>query len=660
MAPSVLAGSLATQRWEWLLVFPFAGKPRAYQNGSLQPVIEIKPNILCDPLMDYVTLSIDPGTLPDLSRMVFQVFITTQGGRLLLDQSPPVSSERSPGMPSAPLLLAFSDTFQAATPAQAHRRWDGAHTGPFGSRHGLAHVLSNMDIYDIPVVFLDLKDPTSLAALDYVNGIPLVKDLINRDLLIVPDTAFAKPDPISLISSKNTALTFNLPGSLFVFAADSTIQPGYIFQFFSLPDQTHLLNQSGRILIPLSDLSKSNSPIQATVEGLDLEIRRQLIYTALSPDPTDLVVLGGSLPNSTWGNADASEVSMAYIASHPWIVPLNGDQLQTMGSQSANQTMDPQPTTIQPYPIYVSSSELIGFGSELLKERIIQDLAIASHNSITEAAWQMFFSLTSANADSLSSQLNFQYLNQVESLLAASRWLKDPTDRSDCNEDIDLDLFYECVLSNEHFFAIFETDGGRLSFLFNRIEDQVHQLVGPQSQLTVGLSDPSLWDIHKGPGADPSEIPGAGSDLEEPFRSYSVSSMGENTITMTRFDGLVQKTYTLIENGLILDCRSDQPITLRIPLVLDPQARFQTGWRNRYNSLSTKDSFIWGLNDGLTIEIRSTAPMTSHDFTESRSSITIPENPNLDYPAGHYLPFPMALVDVRGSGRFTIQILINP
>ena len=39
------------------------------------------------------------------------------------------------------LLMAFSDVFDATTPAQTLRRWDGAHTGPYGERHGLHPLL---------------------------------------------------------------------------------------------------------------------------------------------------------------------------------------------------------------------------------------------------------------------------------------------------------------------------------------------------------------------------------------------------------------------------------------------------------------------------------------------------------------------------------------
>ncbi|HBG74072.1 MAG: hypothetical protein A2X25_08255 [Chloroflexi bacterium GWB2_49_20] len=83
-----------------------------------------------------------------------------------------------------------------------------------------------------------------------------------------------------------------------------------------------------QIPLNLPDLAQSNAPIQATDEGLSLEVRLQLLTTALSSDPTDLVVLGGSLPHSTWGDSVMGKAGMAYIAAHPWIQFLNGEKIQ--------------------------------------------------------------------------------------------------------------------------------------------------------------------------------------------------------------------------------------------------------------------------------------------------------------------------------------------
>ena len=78
----------------------------------------------------------------------------------------------------APLLLAFWDALPANTPAQLLQRWDGAHTGPYGSRHGLKHLLAAVEEYEVPVALLDLKDPTStLSGLDLIGQIAYIQQL---------------------------------------------------------------------------------------------------------------------------------------------------------------------------------------------------------------------------------------------------------------------------------------------------------------------------------------------------------------------------------------------------------------------------------------------------------------------------------------------------
>jgi hypothetical protein len=91
------------------------------------------------------------------------------------------------------LLLAFWDIFPAFSPAQSIRKWDGAHTGPYGERHGLALLLKNIKRYSTPAVLLDLRSPPALSALDHMQALSLVRELVNRKLLILPDVLPGSP-----------------------------------------------------------------------------------------------------------------------------------------------------------------------------------------------------------------------------------------------------------------------------------------------------------------------------------------------------------------------------------------------------------------------------------------------------------------------------------
>jgi hypothetical protein len=660
-APSSLTPFLPGSHFDLLIKLPLAGITQVFIAGSMQPDPKLSPRLQRDPLNDTVTISLNRNLLPSLTRhFSLQIFITDPGGKVLLDHSPLVSNDAQPPLSAAPLILAFSDSFPALSPAQALRRWDGSHTGPTGERHGLTHILSNASVQNLPVILLDLKTPSSLSALDFIGALPHARDLVKSGLLLLPDVAFASPNDLSLTASRVAAQAFNLPGSLFVFSPDSHLQTGYRYQFVSLPESSHLIRQAGQILIPLPDLSSRDAPAQATNQGLSLEVRKQLLAVALSPDPTDLVALGGSLPHSTWGDSDMANASLGYIAAHPWMQPLNGDQLQLFGSQASSQKFESQTDYLPSVLLYTSQGHPTHFDSNQLQSRLLQDLQTAPRNSITASAWQMFFNLVAPSADLQYYLLKQQYLNQVESMLSASRWAENPTILSDCSLDIDMDTINECVLSNDHMFAIFETDGGRLSYLFERKKDRVHQIIGPQSQFAVGLSDPSTWQPLLGPAGDPAEIPGAFSDADAPFSLYSISSIDGNTLTLARSDGKLTKTYTLTEKGLTLECQSSQVNRLLIPLALEPQKRFLPGWANRYHSLASSDFYMWGLDRAINLEIRTTATLYAKDFTQSRLLLSKPENPNLDYPPGHFLPFPLALVEVNGNGSFLSEILVLP
>ena len=48
--------------------------------------------------------------------------------------------------------MVFWNTLPSATPAQTLRRWDGAHTGPMGGKHGLSVLLQAAASQGVPLV----------------------------------------------------------------------------------------------------------------------------------------------------------------------------------------------------------------------------------------------------------------------------------------------------------------------------------------------------------------------------------------------------------------------------------------------------------------------------------------------------------------------------
>lgn len=528
----------------------------------------------------------------------------------------------------APALIAFTYSFPAATPAQAFRRWDGAHTGPNGERHGLKHVLAGVRAYRIPVILADIKTPTSLAALDFLGVTGDLQQLVKDELLILPEVVLCEPADMALESSRHTAVAFDLPASPFVYAAEPGILPLANPQFMILADTNHILLSNGRRLIPISPGEEAP---QATNDGPSLAIRKALIEAAFTDDPADLVVMGGSLPASTWGDSDMAAASFAWLAAHPWVQILDGRDLRRFPTVA----MDIQTSQKEPASEYLSILETAG------------------NNAIGDSAWQAYFMLA-APADSPElQQLKANYLGQIGILTAASIWADHPYSFHECSLDLDHDLVPECILANEHYFAVVATDGARLTHLFFG----EHQLVGPTAQLSVGLSDASQWDLSRGDGADPGQTMGIVLDHWEPNSPHSSDWSLLDVLTLESNDGSRKISFQLTEDGLQITVKTREAVSLQIPLIVDPQMFFLGSSVYRAN-LST-DSWTWGPEGGIQVRVRTDAPLSAQGFTVSLPFIGYPENPDLDYPPGHYYPFPLSLVEILVDGNITIQINVQ-
>ena len=206
------------------------------------------------PLLDTVIVEVPLSAIPSHPR-VDVITPTDQITGLTLDGPVPSGA--------APLLLTFYDTFAGRFPAEALRSWDGAHTGPRGERHGLKHLLDAVEKYQIPIVLLDLKEPTNLSALDAMGLLPQIKELADASLLTLPENAennFGLP---------NNPLSYNIGTS------------GFHFDF--LEDTTHLYHPlfGNSTYLPIATETETTQP---TPDGPSLEVRRALLETALNTE----------------------------------------------------------------------------------------------------------------------------------------------------------------------------------------------------------------------------------------------------------------------------------------------------------------------------------------------------------------------------------------
>src|SRR5574341_1165422 len=173
--PQALPGGNKSQiNWDTLIILPIYGPIQALDNQN-HAVPNLSIHAVRDPILDTLVLSLDASKLTGaMAGVRVQVFVTIPGTEEIVDTLNPFRISDFPPEIAA-LLFIFWNTFPAYTPAQSLRRWDGAHTGPLGGRHGLYNLLRAARNYEIPLALLDLKSPASLSALDYVGGLPLVR-----------------------------------------------------------------------------------------------------------------------------------------------------------------------------------------------------------------------------------------------------------------------------------------------------------------------------------------------------------------------------------------------------------------------------------------------------------------------------------------------------
>ena len=644
-------------QWDTLLVFP-SRAPILSTDIHGQPRSDLALRAWQDSIQDRITLNFQRDSLPSgYVDWQIQVFTTSPASRIMADRVQPVSLDGRPPAQAA-VLLAFWNSFPAHTPAQAVRRWSGAHTGPLGGSHGLALLLRASQAYSIPVTLLDLNSPISLSALDYAGGIDLVRKLAINDLLILPaniplgfgeQISAPYPAPAWLLerglkSSLQSARAYELPASKFVFAIPQIGFPDQYLGVFSPVDSPpdrlepvsiHRLGHLRVIPIP-TELPED----QATLDGPSLAVRKALIDTAISADSSAsprksvLLVLGGDLTQSTWGEPQRARATFEYIHAHPWIKPLNAYDLLTL-SPLTSEHFD-YPESQQPHP----TTPL-----EQLKETAPSRLA--------QAAWQTFLTLNAPVAPSSAqlAELRMNYLGQVGALLTASAWEIDPRPIASCQSDPDLDGERECILASDSVFTISEIQEGSLVYAFVRTASGIHQIIGPSSQVAVGLSEPDTWDLEMGEKADPSVIMGAFAEEDGPYQA----EFQESRLVFKHQSS--EKVYSLAPNGVIISYHSQAPQPLHIPIILDPWERFTPGWGARYIPDRIPNGVSWGLAGGLEVQIIANVPVEIAAFTDTRSRMGLTENPNFDYPPGHYLPFPLALVQLTASTRAQVTIV---
>ncbi len=650
--------------WDTLLFLPAHGDIQAIDSEQ-KPRQNLAVRIMRDPSLDTIVISfqIDQTRNPS-SSFLAQAYVSQRGGRKLIDKTAPFALNQNPP-PPAEVLIAYWNVFPAHTPAQALRRWDGAHTGPLGSRHGLYNLLRAARNMDIPMVLLDLKSPARLSAIEFARSLSLVQELSIRGLISLPDVVpftypvgreLLPPVPDEFVrfaaaESRSAAGSLGLPASHMLFA--TTIPQdlsGYtnIFKLYSTDEPQGMFTrnaQSRWTMIPFSP-QLTGEIQQASRIGPTLLTRQQLVSQALenshNEKSTSVLVLGGDLVATTWGDPQSVRETLRYISAHPWIKPLTASDINTHATMPWTSTNEIAITTDLPIFDSVTNS-------------LISELPNAVNDPLVGEAWHSYADLLSPVyplVDELMT-LRANYAGHVLLLLAASRWNAAPTLLSSCQEDLDLDGELECVLANEYMLGFFNMDEGTLTHLFSRSESgMVHQWIAPSAQFTTATSDPSLWQVDAGPHADPDVIPGA---FAETGGSYT-ASISENSIAFERPG--VSKVYRITDHSLELAYKSERSAVLYIPVVVDPWLRFMPGWVDTVQINRADQQITWISPGSAQLSINTDVPFTLDTYRDTWDLMGAPENPNYDYPTGHYLPFPVSLLTLISSGNASLTLKV--
>lgn len=665
-------------KWDTLLILPASGIPFALSSSSIQETEvdtslenqysrreDLVPRVIRIPWQDFALISVNKSAFSIPIRGIkIQAFSSDQGTLSIQDSIGPFSINALPPQP-APVVLAFWNTFPAYTPAQSLRRWDGAHTGPLGERHGLSILLNNIKRFRVPTVLLDLRNPHALSALDHIGAISYINQLASEKLLVLPDSYPGSPTyplfPIGLPDwagrkyredLKTISEVYGLPSSNIFYAPYLLDENLWNYSLtFCTKDTTSTKHLSDGIKLPVPDqFSEEN---QATPDGPSIQIRKQLLDNALEirrqNDNYPLLILGGSFPDSAFGDPTSSSATFSYLANHPWIKPLNSDELRSLPDHVLPQLMTGTTTL----------SSVDSFSPSAILENLPNPNE-ESENLLLSSAWQYALSLYSPlppEPDTLSG-LRSIYSGQTGILLEAARWANNPTLRRDCQSDADLDGIPECVLASNNQFAIFDLEGARLIAYFYLSESGLHQIIAPTSQFIIGLGDPSSWQLDNREGAETAGVHGAFVDSPPPWVQYNVS--GKNAeLTFTSPDQSVTKEFSLFDNGIKIEISGIDSISTQIPIAIDPWKRFSPAWSESYSYQPIPEGFMFRINDQSVLKILTDSSISAQMFIDSFEHLSGPEDPNFNYPKGHYLPFPMALLELQSKSSLSVEMAIS-
>jgi hypothetical protein len=691
--------------WELLLLLPAEGPPQVLDE-ALQPVRGAGLRVLRSPVFDHLEIRLNTSLLRQLSTgplhtLQVQAFTTLPGESAVGDSIGPASIQEKPPR-QGQVVLAFWDALPAYSPAETLRRWNGAHTGPSGGRHGLENLLGAVEEAGVPVILLDLLHPASAPALDILGTAAVLRGPMERGLIGAPvvitgaagspgsgdidQWALQRASQDSLLAARR----LQLPAGSLAYApeGDPGLAPQGKVVFVSRPDLPALSvvqgeRQGSRLFIPVPGTAPAGGDgvdIAVGMDGPSLAIRTALAQVAQEAQhaqgASPLLLLGGDLPGTDWGSPRVAELNLRYLLSRPWIRILSPTGLLTLEGSRATWAVGEQGL-----PDTGAGLEAAAMPEDFAprQQALLEQLRRAPDNHLAQAAWQAYlaaFAPVWPGSPALPA-VRYLYFGDVEMLLSAARWAADPRPQAECAFDFNRDGVLDCVLASETAFAVFDAARAGLVLLAVRLPDgEAHQVIGPTSQLISGASDPYTWNFDAlGGEVDPEVILGAfmspaaseATELAqlpaaEPVQALTGAYLIQTAPDVLHFSSNAgwAKTFTLTEAGMRIEYWGEGPFPVQIPLALDPWTRSLPDWHLRYLRSAAPQAWAWGVKGEsgtiFWVSIAASEPVRAHTFLDSVGYLPIPEDPNFDYPGGHLLPFPLAVVELDAAGDFVVEL----